>query len=416
MTEVPHTTGGRRWLPVVVAAFAMVATLPGRTHGLGLITEPLLADLHLDRVTFATVNLWATLIGAAFCLPCGWLIDRLGGRVVQLAVTLGLAASVLGMGQVRSEWSALAPGLFVLVLLTRGFGQSALSVVSLAQMGRAVGETRKAGAGVGVYSFVTAIGFMGAFIAIKHILEKWEPSWRHLWDGIGAAVALFGVVAFLLVRDGATSERQHASESGDGMTLVESLRTPAFWVFALATSLYGMIAAGLSLFNQSILAERGFDRSVFLTITAVTPLVGLGANLGTGWLSGRFSQGRLLAVAMALLAAAMVAFPFVRTLTQVYAYAFVLGVTGGMVTVIFFGVWGQAFGTGHLGKIQGAAQMLTVLASALGPLTVAWGQHVSGSYVSVFRGFALASAVLGLAAWWVQVPRAVTLRALEEAA
>ena len=57
----------------VVAAAAMVATLPGRTHGLGLVTEPLLADLGLDRVPFAALNLWATLLGAAFCLPVGWL-------------------------------------------------------------------------------------------------------------------------------------------------------------------------------------------------------------------------------------------------------------------------------------------------------------------------------------------------------
>ena len=32
------------WVMVPVAALAMVATLPGRTHGLGMITERLLAD------------------------------------------------------------------------------------------------------------------------------------------------------------------------------------------------------------------------------------------------------------------------------------------------------------------------------------------------------------------------------------
>src|SRR5207248_1932927 len=81
-----------------------------------------------------------------------------------------------------------------------------------------------------------------------------------------------------------------------------ALRTPAFWVFTLATSLYGLIAAGLSLFNQSILAERGFERDVFLTVTALAPLVGLASNLGTGWLATRLSFGRLLAGAMLLLA------------------------------------------------------------------------------------------------------------------
>ena len=56
------------WVTVFMAALAMVGTLPGRTQGLGLITESLLADLQIDRVVFARMNLWATLIGALFCL------------------------------------------------------------------------------------------------------------------------------------------------------------------------------------------------------------------------------------------------------------------------------------------------------------------------------------------------------------
>ena len=45
------------WTVLIVAAAAMVGTLPGRTQGLGLITEPLLADLgtrsgHLRRAEF----------------------------------------------------------------------------------------------------------------------------------------------------------------------------------------------------------------------------------------------------------------------------------------------------------------------------------------------------------------------------
>jgi hypothetical protein len=47
----------RPWINVVVAAVVMLATLPGRTQGLGLITEPLLGDLRLDRVSYATINL-----------------------------------------------------------------------------------------------------------------------------------------------------------------------------------------------------------------------------------------------------------------------------------------------------------------------------------------------------------------------
>jgi MFS family permease len=400
----PARDASRVWSAVVVAALAMVATLPGRTHGLGLITEPLLTDLRLDRVTFAVVNLWATLIGAAFCLPAGWLLDRVGGRVVLLGVTLGLAATVLGMTQASPGWGdMLVPGLFALVLLTRGLGQSALSVVSLALMGRSVG--RRGGLGVGVYSFVTAVGFMAAFATVKYVLERWEPGWRPLWGGIGVAVAAFGLAAFLVVRS-PTAEAAEAEAAGaGGLTLGQTLRTPAFWVYAGATSLYGMVAAGVSLFNQSILEERQFNRDVFLSITALSPMVGLAANLATGWLAGRVAPGRLLAAAMLLLAAALLCFPLVRSLWQVYLYAAAMGVAGGMVTVIFFGVWGQAFGTAHLGKIQGAAQMLTVLASAAGPLLLAAGQRSHGSYVPVFQYAAVAAGLFAAAAWAVPLPR-----------
>ena len=62
------------WVCVAAAALAMVATLPGRTMGLGLVTEPLLRDLGLSRTTYGTINLWATLIGAGFGLGAGRLL------------------------------------------------------------------------------------------------------------------------------------------------------------------------------------------------------------------------------------------------------------------------------------------------------------------------------------------------------
>src|SRR5262245_64140840 len=69
------------WINVLIAALIMVATLPGRTQGLGLITEPLLRDLNVDRVSYAQINLWATLLGAIVCLPAGRIFDRLGLRI-----------------------------------------------------------------------------------------------------------------------------------------------------------------------------------------------------------------------------------------------------------------------------------------------------------------------------------------------
>jgi MFS family permease len=415
------------WVHIAVAALAMVATLPGRTHGLGLVTEPLLADLRLGRVEYASINLWATLLGAAFCLPCGWLIDRLGVRAVLTATLLGLGGVVVAMSRMRGDWVVaadvplpwamgrlpvhVAADLFVAVLLTRGLGQSALSVVSLTLMGRAAG--RRAGPAVAVYSILVAVGFMAAFGVVKYALEAWQLDWRTLWAGIGGVLLAFGAVAWLAVppmvgdslRESPTARGASGLPSAPGLTLGQALLTPAFWAFALPCSFYLLVTSGISLFNQSILQERGFERGVFLTITMVSPFIGLAGNLGAGLASARWSFGRLLAVAMLLFAGALAAYPLVGTLVEVYAYAAALAVAGGMVTVIFFGVWGQVYGPAHLGKIQGAAQMLTVLASAAGPLALAACHERTGSYVLLFEIAGAAAALMAVAGWLVRLPR-----------
>ena len=175
-------------------------------------------------------------------------------------------------------------------------------------------------------------------------------------------------------------------------------------MFALGVSFYGLVTTGQALFGQSILAERNVRPEVFRTITTVSPLVGLAANLATGWLATRYRLGRLLAVAMILQGVALASFPLLSTLAEVYAYAAVLGIAGGMVTTIFFAVWRKAYGTAHLGRIQGAAQLPTVLASALGPLLLAGGQRATGSYAPVILGFAAVSAVFAVAAWFTPLP------------
>ena len=408
---------------VGVAAAAMVATLPGRTHGLGLITEPLCAELSLQKVPFAALNFWATLVGAAFCLPVGWLLDRLGARFVLAAVLLALGAVVLAMTGVapggravelpvaevffagRVEWSAVPLDLFLLVLLTRGLGQSALSVVSLAIVGKAAGK--KPGAVIGVYSFLVALGFMAAFGAIKVAFEVYKVDWRIVWGGIGWALVAGGVLALVVVREPRPADADAAEPAAGGQrsyTLRAALLTPGFWVFGLATSFYGMVSAGTSLFNESLLAERGFDRGVFLTITTAGPLIGLAANLAAGWLATKVRLGVLLAASLLIQAAALACFPYVSRLAEVYAYAAAMGVAGGVLTVVFFTVWRQAFGPVHLGKIQGAAQLLTVVASAAGPLVLAAGHRAHGNYAPVVQNLAVVAAAFAVAAWLVPLP------------
>ena len=392
------------WVVVGLAALAMVGTLPGRTQGLGLITESLLKDLQLDRVTFAEMNLWATLLGSLCCIGVGRLQDQIGTRIVLTAIAAMLGLVVLAM----SVTTGVA-AMFGLLVLSRGLGQSALSVVSVTMVGQWFrGRLNLA---MGIFSVALSLGFMTAFPIIGAIVVS--EGWRTAWATIGwCLLPGLALIAWWLARSGPeecglaweNTATPAAAEPTVSMTWGEALRTPAFWVFALASSTYNLVASGVGLFNESILTERGFAAGTYHRSLVIVALLSLVGNFLGGWLAVRWSLNRLMALTMALLGMALCALPSLTTLAQVDAFSVVMGLTGGFVIVIFFSVWAQVFGRAHLGRIVGTAQMMTVLASAVGPLLLAQCHAATGSYAAVFYSSAAVVALLALAALWVRLP------------
>jgi MFS family permease len=406
------------WAIVGVAALAMVGTLPGRTQGLGLVTEPLIADIGLDRVTYASLNFWATLVGALGALGIGRLIDRFGSRVVLTMVAGTLAVIVGAMSQVTTVMM-----LAVCLTATRAVGQGALSVVSIAMVG-AWFKTRLNMA-MAMYSIALSIGFMAAFPVVGTMVARF--GWRTAWLTIAIALgAVLVPVAWLVVRrgpeaigawpDGGAAPAAGAATTVtlEGFSLGEALATPAFWIFAIGSALYGLAASGIGLFNESILRERGFGYEVYYQTLAVTAMTGLTGNFLGGWLSRRVALARLMAIALVVLAGGVAALPHVSSLAGVMVWAAAMGVGGGIVMVLFFSVWPAVFGRRELGRIQGAAQALTVLGSAIGPLLLAWCADATGSYAAMFRILAAVISVVAVAAATVSLP--VPSRGAEPAA
>jgi MFS family permease len=284
-------------------------------------------------------------------------------------------------------------------------------VVSLALIGRAAG--RRSGLAMGVYAFATSAGFLTAFMVLGAVVQQHPTEWRASWAGIGLAVLVLGLLGGALVRNRsleaipAPAESEGSTEGS--FTLGQALRSPTFWTFSLATSFYGLVVAGTSLFNESILAERGFDKGVFVNVTRLGIPIGLTANLLVGWLATRWPLARLMALACGLFSCALISFPLVNTETQVYVYAGTLAAAGGGITVCFFTVYRQAFGQGRLGSIQGVAQMLTVLFSAAGPQVFASTQARLGSYTPLFPVFAGVALGLALLTWVAGMPARSTV-------
>lgn len=407
------------WVVLFVAAAAMVGTLPGRTQGLGLVTEALLADLHIGRVDYAQLNLWATLIGAAGAIGIGRFVDRFGSRAVLAVVAAALGITVVMMSRVTTF-----AGLAIAVTLTRALGQSALSVVSIAMVGHWF--VRRIDMAMAIYSVALSVGFMIAFPVVGSLVQA--RGWRTAWFAVGAAIlAVLVPLGLLLVRrspesigiaadgaagGGAAAARStfHVPRSGSnaepqGFTLSEALRTPAFWIFAVGAALYGLVASGIGLFNESVLAERGFSANVYYQTLVVTAMTGLAGNFVGGWLARSVPLNRLMAVSLFVLTLGLLALPHISTLTMAMAWALMMGLGGGLVMVLFFSIWPRVYGRRQLGRIQGVAQAMTVLASAIGPLLLAACVEMTGSYAAMFYVLAATVGICAIAAAAVRMPR-----------
>lgn len=395
------------WINVLVASAAMTATLPGRTHGLGLITEAMLADLPIGHVVFARINLVASLAGALFALPAGRMIDRIGVRRTLVAVLVALGISVLAMSRATGVVSLL-----LTLLLVRGLGQSALSVVAMAAIGKWF--SRRLGAAMGVFAVLLTFGFIVSVLALGAAVE--QLGWRNAWQGLGFCVLALVPIGWLLARDTPEACGIAPDVLGNGgaplpsegevsFDLRRALATPAFWVVVLGGSAFNLVWSGVTLFNESMLVERGLPPALAVNIMAALTGMGLVANLACGAFATRTLVVKLLGAGMALLAAALAVFPSIESAGGAQFYAALMGLSGGVVTVVFFAAWGHLFGREHLGSIQGAAQVATVLASALGPLLLAESRAVTGSYGPMLYGLAVIAGVLAIAALVVPLPK-----------
>jgi hypothetical protein len=239
--------------------------------------------------------------------------------------------------------------------------------------------------------------------------------WREFWAVIGWTVLGLAVVLTAVARDRKSASQTDPSEETQQMDLQndfthrEALRTPMFWVCSLSISLYGMIAAGISLFNESILVDQGFQKEVYYESLAMGSGIAVVAKLCSGFLGIYWPVNRMLSVALLLLAGSLAWLTQLASYQDVVGYVVINAVAGGMLTVLFFSAWPDLYGRAHLGKIQGSAQMLTVLASAIGPLLFAASRELADSYHPLLWILSVCVALTAIIAWLTPTPQKPSL-------
>ena len=124
-------------------------------------------------------------------------------------------------------------GFFLLVLLTQGLGQSALSVASITAVGK--GSLRRVGLAMGVYSVLMSLLFGAGFKIVGDFVQSagWRAAWRESPPGSSSALRRSRFFSSAVQRRGLrTTGAGRSVRRERARAPAQALRAPAFWIFA----------------------------------------------------------------------------------------------------------------------------------------------------------------------------------------
>jgi MFS family permease len=372
------------WFVVAAAVLITFSTGPGQSYVFSVVIDPIIAETGLSRTLISALYAGGTAVSAAMTFVIGRMVDQAGARRM-----LGIVALLLGLACLGLAVSNGALGLFLGFAALRALGQGSLPVIATLLVAQWFVRYR------GRAMAIVALGFAASNAFLPPLTQQLVTTlgWR------GAYVALAGLVwalllpAFLLARnrpellglfpDGADEPpaQEQAQASVDQLTVTPpTLREARFWMLALPMAAGPFVVTALVFHQASIFAERGLSAAVAAGVFSAFAGASATMMVIAGFLVDRIGPKRMA------LANLLVMFSGVAWLTQMNSapgavlYAALLGASSGGQSVVGGVAWATYYGRKGLGRLQGAAAMVTISAAALAPLPLAALQQTTGSY------------------------------------
>ena len=374
------------------------------SYALGFFIVPMGEELGISRLQFSVIPLFK-LITIPILPFLGILVDRKNGARILVAVGsliggIALAATSL----VENIWQfyityGVLYGLGTAAMGSQLVGPSLISKWFVQKRGRAM-----------------AIGTMGisaggVIIAPIAGLTISGMGWRAGWLAL-SIVTILAIVpaAILFIRrspedvdllpDGEKSTRPMSPLTYEreiaSWTLLQSLKSRAFWVFALVQAL-GICGLVPVLFHEiAYIQDKGFQTEYATIVAWTLALSALASKLPFGFLSEKMDVRKVLA--LCLIPAGLSTFLIIpaESLLALILWGAVHGFFMGGFPTIMGVALPTYFGRQHMGSIRGVISPIIIVVSSFSPLLggILWNDD--SSYKSAFVLFGTTWIIGGL--------------------
>lgn len=395
---------------LVAVTFIILVLFSGcGVFAFSLFVRPLEASLGWGRgQVMAGFTLFYLMVGIGSPVA-GRFVDRYGARPV-----IPVGAAMMGLGFVLvSRMSDLY--LFYLGYVIIGIGSAAMGLVPCSAV---VSNWFKRKRGTALGLMAGGVGAGGVVMApfVGYMLSHFD--WRAAYLSMGILIAAVTIpLSLLVIRTkpaemglypdgdsapvGEAPDETRVGGEKNGFSLHQALRTPAFWLIAVAFAFSNFANMGTIQAAAPFLEDIGYP-----TVTAASALgaIGLGSGAGKvffGWLCDRMRANRACAIGIALQLAGVLLLLTVHSnspFVAVWFYALLLGLGVGAWLPTLSMLASSHFGLLFYGAVFGALNLAQSIGTATGPLFSGMVQDATGSYVAAFTTAAVLLAVVALPA------------------
>jgi len=393
MSTVTTSRADWRTPTVVLLASGLLLTLSmGIRHGFGLFLQPMSADLHWGRETFALALAVQNLMWGVATPFAGMLADRFGSHRVAFVCALLYIAGLATMG------SATTPLTLVLtagVLIGSGLAGLSFSVVAGVLGRKFPPEKRSMALGISA-----AAGSFGQFamLPLTQVLLSQFGWYSALLALAAVGLLMLPLTAVIYERNVTTG---HAFEQSAGAAMREALGHRGYLLLTIGFFVCGFQVVFVGVHLPAYLADKGMAPHVAVTALALIGLFNIVGTWTTGWLGSRVPKRYILSTIYFARAVVFALFFFLPLSPwSVYLFAVALGLLWLSTVPPTNSIVAQVFGVRYLAMLTG----VTFFSHQIGSFLGAWlgGKlfDTTGSYDLVWY----LSMALGILAGLINLP------------
>jgi predicted MFS family arabinose efflux permease len=378
---------------VVLVATGLILTLSmGIRHGFGLFLQPMSADLHWGRETFALALAVQNLMWGVATPLAGMFADRFGAHRVTLVSALLYVAGLATMAHATTPLTLI---LSAGVLIGAGLGGVSYSVVA-GVLGRKYPPAKRSMA-LGISAAAGSFGQFAMLPVTQLLLSKlgWYGTLLAL-----AAVALLMVPLSAAMYDRHLS-KSHAFQQSAGAALHEALGHRGYVLLTLGFFVCGFQLVFIGVHLPAYLADHGLPPHVAVTALALIGLFNIVGTYTAGWLGSRVPKRYILSAiyfSRAIVIAAFIWLPL--SPATVYAFAVALGLLWLSTVPPTNGIVAGLFGVRYLAMLSGVTFFSHQIGSFLGAWLGGKLYDTTGTYDLVWY----LSIALGIVAGFLNLP------------